>query len=165
MTDPPRRPRYFTGRVLTAEDLEAEQSYHRQMRYLANRLCGDGVAEGLDATLVGRRVEVSPGVAIDPLGRELVLTEPVRVPVPPQRRGEPTEWDVVLVWGEDFEGPVPVPGEEAEAAWVVERPRVHLLPPDRAADEGVVLARLTRTRTGVEVDASVRRRRAGCCSD
>ena len=72
---------------------------------------------------------------------------------------------MVLVWGEDFEGPVPVPGEEAEAAWVVERPRVHLLPPDRAPGEGVVLARLTRARTGVEVDASVRRRRAGCCGD
>ena len=165
MTDPPRRPRYINGLMLSARDLEAEQTYHRQMRYLANRLCGVGVAEGLDVTLVGRGVVIGPGVAIDPLGRELVLTEPARVSLPPQPRGEPNQWDVVLVWGEDHEGPVPLPGGEAEAAWVVERPRAHLLRHGQDPGEAVVLARLTCTRTGTEVDVSVGRRRAGCCCD
>jgi len=58
VTDPPRRPRYINGLMLSARDLEAEQTYHRQMRYLANRLCGVGVAEGLDVTLVGRGVVI-----------------------------------------------------------------------------------------------------------
>lgn len=165
MTDPPRRPRYFTGRMLSAEDFEAEQTYHRQMRYLANRLCGVGIAEGLDVTLAGRDVEVSPGVAIDPFGRELVLTEPVRVPLPERRRREPDAWDLVVVWGEDLEGPAPVPGEEPKAAWVIERPRVHLLLPGRAPGEAVILAQVTRTGDGVEVDLSVRRRRTSCCRD
>ena len=165
MTDQPRRPRYVTGMMLTAEDFEAEQSYHRQMRYLANRLCGVGIAEGLEVTLAGRHVQVSPGVAVDPLGRELILTDPVSVPVAPQRRGEPDWWDLVLVWGEDLEGPTPRPGEEAEPTWVVERPRLHLLPPGQAPDEAVALARLHRTRAGVKVDTSVRRRRNGCCCD
>jgi hypothetical protein len=165
VTDPPRRPRYFTGMILAARDLEAEQTYHRQMRYLANRLCGGGIAEGLDVTLAGRGVAVSPGVAIDPLGRELVLTEPVRVPLSERRRREPDAWDLLLVWGEDLDGPVPVPGEEAEPAWVVERPRVHLLPPGQAPGEAVILARLTHTQDGVGVDLSVRHRRTGCCRD
>jgi hypothetical protein len=104
-------------------------------------------------------------VAIDPLGRELVLTEPVRVPLSERRRREPDAWDLLLVWGADLEGPVPVPGEEAEPAWVVERPRVHLLPPGQAPDEAVILARLTQTQDGAEVDLSVRHRRTGCCRD
>jgi hypothetical protein len=159
VTDPPRRVRYFHGRLLSAEDFEAEQTYHRQMRYLSNRLCGVGIAEGLDVTLDGRSVEVSPGVAIDPLGRELVLTEPARLPLRAPRSGDPDRWDVVLVWGEDLVGPVPVVGGESEAAWVVERPRVHLVPPGRVPEEAVALARLSRTRTGVTVDTAVRHQR------
>jgi hypothetical protein len=159
--DPPRRVHYFAGRMLSAEDLEAEQTYHRQMRYLANRLCGIGIAEGLEVTLAGRDVEVSAGVAIDPLGRELVLTDPARVPLREPHAGEHRTWDLVLVWGEELDGPAPVPSGEVAASWVVERPRVRLIPRGRAPDEAVLLARLQRTRTGVDVDGSVRRRRGG----
>lgn len=165
MDDPPRRVRYFAGRMLTADDFQAEQTYHRQMRYLQNRLCGIGIVDGLDVTLVGRGVEVGPGVAIDPVGRELVLTQPTRTSPPQPRTAAPDGWDLVLVWGEDLEGPVPVPGGEDEPAWVVERPRVHLVLHGQAPDEAVALARLSRTRTGFTVDTSVRRRRGVCCHE
>lgn len=166
MNEPPRRVNYVAGRLLTAADLEADQAYHRRMRYLTNRLHGYGVATGLDVTLAGGQVEVGPGVAIDPLGRELVLTEPARVPLGPARGGRAGRVLVlVLLWGEDEETPVPVPGEATAASWVVERPRLLLLPLDEQPGEAVTLARLHGGRRDITLDVSVRRRWGRCEHD
>lgn len=158
MTEPPRRVHFATGRLLTAEDLAAEQTYHRQMRYLHNRLHGYGTVSGLDVALVDDHVRVSPGLAIDIMGRELVLAAALTVPVGSIRRSEFGVRDLVLTWDEDFEDPVPMADGELVATRVVERPRVLLAAPDEAPPEAVVLARLSRSGRGVTVDTSVRRR-------
>jgi hypothetical protein len=71
------RPRYFTGKLITAEDFELEQRYHIEKRCLLNRMLqGAGVVSGL--TVVGGEqgtVTVAPGFAIDPLGREILVSE------------------------------------------------------------------------------------------
>jgi hypothetical protein len=126
------------------------------MRYLVNRLLGHGIVSGLDVDVVGSEVRVSPGVAMDRLGREMVVVEPAFVTVGPAGSGGSRVCDLVLVWNEDLEGFVPTPDGKTEATWFVERPRLHLVPPDVVSD-AVLLAHLKRTRRGITVDLSVRR--------
>jgi hypothetical protein len=94
MPNAPRRPRYFSGQLLTSEDFEAEQSYFLGRRRSDNRqLHGWGVVCGLGVTPSGSGgVVVEPGVAIDGLGREIVVPAPREMPDPRQPindRGEP----------------------------------------------------------------------------
>jgi ketosteroid isomerase-like protein len=90
----PRRPRYFAGQLLTAEILDAEQSYLLRGRRSDNRLLhGWGVVCGLGLKVSGRGgVVVEPGVAVDGLGREIVVPERRKMPDPRQPiddHGEP----------------------------------------------------------------------------
>jgi hypothetical protein len=78
------RNRYFTGKLLTPEDFDQEQSYVRTKHRRHNRLLhGVGIVRGLEVALEPRApgddpaVVVSPGVAIAPDGEELVLCERV----------------------------------------------------------------------------------------
>ena len=77
------RPRYFAGKLLTAEDLELEQRYHIEKRWLLNRtLQGAGVVSGLEVSLGDVSVTVAPGLALDQMGREIVIAEPVELAIP-----------------------------------------------------------------------------------
>jgi hypothetical protein len=84
---------YHNGQRLEAADLLLEQHYHIDVRRLLNRgLFTPGVVSGLevekivrsDGSVEGRKVRVRLGVAIDPLGREIVLREDTEVEVPNQ---------------------------------------------------------------------------------
>src|SRR3954447_18001817 len=71
------RNRYFYGKLLDVHHLEMEQRYLNEKRWLLNRLgFGSGVLCGLEVDVSGSRVRISPGVAIDGLGREIVVPEP-----------------------------------------------------------------------------------------
>ena len=78
MLEPPRRLNYFSGRLLTAEDYQAEQSYWLgKHRSHARHLHGSGVVCGLGVMPYGSGgVTVEPGLAIDGFGREIVVPEP-----------------------------------------------------------------------------------------
>jgi hypothetical protein len=149
MTEPVRRVHYFAGQLLTPEDLQAEQDYHRDMRYLHNRLLGHGVVSGLDVTVGdGSTVIISAGLAIDLCGRELVVPEDVSVDVSVEVKGttEPDgSRDVIATW-EQVPDSFAVPAEDgaAEAAFSrwLERPRLALVPPGGAPDGSVVLGRV-----------------------
>jgi hypothetical protein len=86
MPTAPRRPRYFSGQLLTPDDFEAEQSYHLEARRQHNRhLHGWGIVSGLGVTASGSGgVMVEPGLAIDGLGRTIVVPEPREMPDPRQ---------------------------------------------------------------------------------
>ena len=77
------RPHFFTGQLLTADDFQQEQDYFRRKSRLHNRfLHGWGVVDGLSVTVdQGTTVVVSPGLALDCAGNELVLPEPERIPL------------------------------------------------------------------------------------
>jgi hypothetical protein len=70
---------YFTGALLTAEDLRAEQDYHRgRLGRIAAYLHGAGTVAGLDVTIEPARgdtaqIQVTPGLAVDRLGRLVEL--------------------------------------------------------------------------------------------
>ena len=83
MSEPPpiARPNYFDGEALLTADFVAEQRYHMEMLSALNRgLHISGIASGLDVywqqAVQSRQVRVSAGMAIDRLGREIILTAP-----------------------------------------------------------------------------------------
>jgi hypothetical protein len=71
----PTRVNYFDGQLLDADDLRDEQDYHRGRHQRLGRLAvGSGVLCGLEVTVTGDgQVVVAPGIAIDGLGREIVV--------------------------------------------------------------------------------------------
>ncbi|MEJ1961442.1 MAG: hypothetical protein WDO56_07820 [Gammaproteobacteria bacterium] len=76
----PKRNHYFYGKLLDEMHLRLEQDYFNGKRSLLNRLAlGSGVLCGLQITPENKLVRVSPGVAIDGFGREIIVPEEVRV--------------------------------------------------------------------------------------
>lgn len=75
---------YFAGKLLTADDLELEQRYHIEKRWLLNRMFqGAGVVSGLDVVPSGQgKVTVEPGFALDSHGREILVCEPQQLTMP-----------------------------------------------------------------------------------
>lgn len=75
---PYERNRYFYGKLLTVRDFEIEQRYFNDKRRLLNRLLvGPGLLAGLNVLAVDdKTLLVEPGVALDYLGREIVLEAP-----------------------------------------------------------------------------------------
>ncbi len=70
----PRRNNYFYGKMLDEKSLTMEQRYFNQKRWMLNRLgLGSGVLCGLNVTVQDQRICISAGVAIDGLGREIVV--------------------------------------------------------------------------------------------
>jgi hypothetical protein len=78
-----KRLRFFDGQLLTAQDFQAEQEYQLEKRRLHNRLLhGIGVVSGLVVSIddgSGTSVLVSPGLALDGHGNEILVESPVRV--------------------------------------------------------------------------------------
>ena len=83
--EPLDRLNYFNGQRLVAADLRVEQDYHIRVRRWLNRtLYTPGIAGGLEvqlSTTSPRKVIVGAGVAIDTLGREVILVEATEVEV------------------------------------------------------------------------------------
>jgi hypothetical protein len=101
------RPAFFDGQRLTAADLTAVQSYHRELRWLHNRsLHNWGIAFGLAVTgLRGERtVRIQPGYALDCKGRDLILSESLEMPIPPEAgdgSGGPVTYYLTASYAED----------------------------------------------------------------
>jgi uncharacterized protein DUF2793 len=74
------RNRYFYGMLMTVRDFTMEQDHFTAKRLVSNRLLfGSGVICGLQVEKVGAdpttTIEIKPGVAIDPLGREVTVLD------------------------------------------------------------------------------------------
>jgi hypothetical protein len=177
-SDPPIRNNYFAGKVLTAEDLQVEQSYHIGQRRSHNRhLHGAGVVHGLAVSVGSAGVRVEPGMAIDCRGREIVVPDPAQVDLPtsgkvaivavayaerlaepvlvPDPEGEDTVYSRII---ETFELPV---GPEAEAGAAHPKGRRTWRPCGR--DHPVPLARLRLRRGRWRVDRWYRRPEIRIC--
>src|SRR5919201_4780118 len=78
------RPRYFAGKLVTADDLELEQRYQNEKRWLLNRMLqGTGIVAGLEVVPGAQgTVTVGPGFALDARGREILVSEPQQVALP-----------------------------------------------------------------------------------
>src|SRR6188768_4278327 len=79
MADEIKRVNYFAGQLLGADDFATEQAYHLSMRRHEQRIArSHGVVEGLElsGTPGGKEITVSPGYAVDAVGREIILLPP-----------------------------------------------------------------------------------------
>jgi hypothetical protein len=75
----PARNKYFYGKLLDVMHFEMEQRYMNRKRWLLNRLgLGSGVLCGLEVVVAedGQCLWIRPGVALDPLGREIIVPQP-----------------------------------------------------------------------------------------
>lgn len=78
------RNRYFSGKLLTTRDMQAEQDYHAdRLETLGQHVVGEGVVCGLEtavsATDDGLVVSIEPGLAFDCCGRPIVVGESAEV--------------------------------------------------------------------------------------
>ena len=116
------RPRYFAGKLVTAEDFELEQRYHIEKRRLLNRMLqGPGIVTGLGVVESEQgTVTVAPGFALDPHGREILVSESQQLAIPDL--GEPvsicllyteveTDRGTICETYELIASPAPVPEE------------------------------------------------------
>src|SRR5687768_13214566 len=81
---PPRRNRYFYGKLLDAPHLELEQDYGRSAdAQLALHVLGAGVLCGLDVTPIvsgdQRGLRIGAGLALDGWGRQIVVPDDVEL--------------------------------------------------------------------------------------
>lgn len=90
----PTRNKYFYGKLMDAHHFDLEQDYFNRKRWLINQLglcygvlCGLQVAPTND----GKQVIVGPGVAIDKLGREIVVPAASQ-PVDPRQPTDACGW-------------------------------------------------------------------------
>lgn len=81
MSEDIRRVRYYQQQYLGADDLTAEQAYHRDMRRRHNLAHHTwGVVVGLDLRIEDdTRLWVGPGMAVDGFGREIFVLAPTEL--------------------------------------------------------------------------------------
>jgi hypothetical protein len=118
----PERNHYFYGKLMDVAQFHKEQHYFNQKRWLLNRLgLGYGVVCGLEVIPDGETegmLIIQPGVAIDGLGREIIVPEAtwVNPRQPTDDQGEPLEEPIAeghtvsicLAYAEAETDPVPV---------------------------------------------------------
>lgn len=101
------RLQFFDGQRLFASDLQGLEAFNREMRWLHNRsLHQIGIANGfaVRGAKGDRVVRVEAGLALDLLGREIVLIEDEELSVPPvsgDPGGEPAVFDLVVSYPDD----------------------------------------------------------------
>ena len=120
--DPYKRVNYTLGLVLGVDEFDQEQNYFLERDRQHNReFHGYGTVCGLELSRDGTRVIVSPGMAIDPLGRVIRVNKEqcgdvndwLSVPENTLQLGpanQPTQLYVVLCYQECQTDKVPIPG-------------------------------------------------------
>jgi hypothetical protein len=104
-----KRVRYFTGMLLSAEDLKTDQNYYQEKRKIHNRcLHGYGVVCGLEVSMWKGGIRVSPGVALSCTGDEILVGNRVEVPLPETRSSA----YLTIRFSERDTDPVPVAGSD-----------------------------------------------------
>lgn len=154
----PKRVRYFSGQLLSADDFNAEQEYFRGKRKTLNRLLlGTGVVSGLETTVGGGTVTVSPGLALDPRGNEITVDCSVPVKLPTGTKPV----FLSLEYLERETDPVPA-GDGMQASRIEEGLRLTFgsVPPP----EAVPLAKLTRRAGRWQISRGYRAPRIGCAA-
>lgn len=121
------RVRYFSGQLLGAADFQDEQQYLRDRARLHNRMLhGWGVVSGLEVSPTtsgdAHGVIISPGLALDPCGREIIVPESVSlVPLPvAQPAAQGSTVTISICYAEqpvgEVSGPAPAPADQGAQA-------------------------------------------------
>lgn len=101
------RIKFFDGQRLFASDLQFLEQFNREMRWLHNQSlhqAGIGSGFAVSGNKDDREVRIEPGYAIDSSGREIVLTQPEVLQVPPvgnDGEGNPVYYDLAVSYRDD----------------------------------------------------------------
>ncbi len=164
LTAPVQRLNYFDQQFLRESDFSAEQSYHLQMRRLHNRIFHTwGIAEGYDLSFEpgATHVTVAPGIAIDRLGREIVLTRDVGTDDLAEYRDQTVY--LSIAYNEQQSNPTSETGVTGYTRWT-ERPTLRIsstAPAGDAAGIQLLLGLITLNAAGTIETVEQRRRVAG----
>ena len=150
-----KRPQFYNGQLLTAADFKQEQEYHLQQHRLHNRMLhGAGVVSGLGVTAADTSsqpvIVVEPGLALDPAGREVILSAAVQLAI----REDCLPQYVVVEYTARETDWVAVPNDETSKGSRIEDGAIVRLAVDQASEQGVAIARITRTSSGWTVDST-----------
>ena len=110
-----RKNRFFSGKLMTPRDMEAEQEYHAErLHTLARFVAGRGVVHGLEVQSIsetddGLEVTIEPGIALDGNGRPIVVDQVTTASLP-QPSGN--ELSLYIRYDEIALEPVPVPNTD-----------------------------------------------------
>jgi hypothetical protein len=151
---------YFEGQVLSASDFQDEQAYFLAQKRRHNRwLHGAGIVSGLEITIAGDdepSVVVSPGYAIDPLGRELIVKETISLCIRDQTSPQfvaleylGRETDYVPTLDPDRNAPTRI--EDCVLAWILPGPE---------KCEALIIGRLMKGIEGWKVDPTLQPKRS-----
>ena len=158
------RPHYFSGKLLTDQDLNQEQTYFIEKFKRHNRsLHGFGVVFGLKVSTDKGKVKVSAGMGLDCEGNEIII--PSDQTLPPPALDSKVAF-VTVKYSEDCEGVMPVgkPSSIVESFELIfttdnqNRGHRHLKARwlSCGKDHGLTLAKLRQGKTGWRVDRRYR---------
>jgi hypothetical protein len=103
-----KRNRFFSGRNLSAEDLQLEQQYFRDRLKRHNlALHGFGVVQGLEVTRKAGKIRLSAGLALDCAGNEIVVGSNMELNLPSDTNDRTTVFIGLSYLEKDTE---PIPG-------------------------------------------------------
>lgn len=148
MTGARKRPCYVDGALLQARDFANEQAYLAETQTLRDRgPHTQGIADGLEVIPVPGRlaVTVTPGMAVDAKGRQIVLDRPVVFDL--AKAGRPLDAPLTLAMADGFAAWQTFPGG---SGWTrrIETPVLALTGPRSGGGEAIVLANLSVTDDG-----------------
>jgi len=148
----PKRSRFFSGRLLNADDFTEEQDYHLEKHGRdPQTMRGAGVVEGLRVTIEadGTTLTIEPGFAVDAAGQELCIDRAISVAVPV---GTVSPAAVALYYVERLVDPLLTGAVQAmKPGEIEEGTRVAIAAP---GDEGVIIGRIVSDGDAWWVDAS-----------
>lgn len=171
-----KRPNFYDGKLLTANDLRAEQEYQREKQWLHNRMLhGYGVVVGLEVGVQenadgSTQVIVSPGYALDGWGREIIVPEQQSVYLPGDRHDLTIYVKYVERSDDDKTTAAAFPSGQVNqnAAWIIQEAQVifepspteRALAPMTRTDYAIAIARLRRPHHNWQRDRDFRPARA-----
>lgn len=119
------RPRFFTGKLITAEDFTQEQQYVLDKQKRHNRsLHGFGLVSGLKVSTKSGKIAVEPGLALDCQGNEIVIGT-IQLLSPPATGETRGPAYVNIQYAEDTDDPVTTDGV-AHASTIRESFEIHV---------------------------------------
>ena len=158
------RPHYFSGKLLTDQDLNQEQTYFIERFKRHNRsLHGFGVVFGLKVSTDKGKVKISAGMGLDCEGNEIII--PTDQTLPPPSFDSKVAF-VTLKYSEDCEGVMPAgkPSSIVESFELIHTTENqnsghrHLKARwlSCGKDHGLTLAKIRQGKTGWRVDRRYR---------
>ncbi|HEV7404249.1 MAG TPA: hypothetical protein VGO11_15010 [Chthoniobacteraceae bacterium] len=150
-----KRLRFFPGKLLTTEDLAAEQEYHLAKQRARNLgQFGPGVVAGLHVSTEAAGIRLSPGLAIDRRGRDVIVQESIVGPFPPALL---RAW-LTISYKETPTDPIPAPTwGEVEYTRIEEGFHLAWAPLGAPDPDAIVLAEVEKTPAGWRVNPTAHR--------